>query len=126
MTKKAEPGLSVAVPGNRGTIKMRQFTAREYVAMKRGKMDEVALMELTVAANWNTMHAHKRQVRLRDHYAMGFAVGERNIAAKGSAATPKGPLNLTIVVAEPTGGAQHSAAGAQCSARQGERRYDGI
>lgn len=58
MTKKAEPVLSVAVPGDRGTIKMRQFTAREYiamkrgelVAMKRGKMDEVALMELTVAA----------------------------------------------------------------------------
>lgn len=50
-TKAAAPArlLTVPAPGG-GTIQMRQFTSRQFVAMRRGEMDEIALMEMTVAA----------------------------------------------------------------------------
>ena len=53
MTKKPpspDPSLTVEVPGGRGRITMRPFTSREFIAMKRGDFDEVALMEMTIAA----------------------------------------------------------------------------
>ena len=53
MTRKLpnpDPSLTVEVPGGRGHITMRPFTSREFIAMKRGDFDEVALMEMTIAA----------------------------------------------------------------------------
>lgn len=50
MTRKQPDTLDVEVPGGRGTIKMRQFTSREYIAMKRGEYDDIAIMEMTAAA----------------------------------------------------------------------------
>ncbi len=42
--------LSVKVPGDRGTIQMRQFTSRQFVAMRRSELDDIAMIEMTVAA----------------------------------------------------------------------------
>lgn len=51
MTRKPVPDarhLSVPVAG--GVITMRQFSSREYIAMRRGEYQDVDLMEMTVAA----------------------------------------------------------------------------
>lgn len=47
-TRRAQEPLDVAVPG--GTITMRPFSSREYLAMRKGDYNDVQMMEMTVEA----------------------------------------------------------------------------
>jgi hypothetical protein len=47
------PGIRpvvVPIPGDRGTATMRAFTAREFIAMRKGTMSDVEIMEMTAGA----------------------------------------------------------------------------
>lgn len=49
MTRKPAPDtIDVIMPF--GTVRMRQFTSREYIAMKRGEYADIQLMEMTADA----------------------------------------------------------------------------
>ena len=51
MTKtNGAPAPSFPVPFNGRVIEMRKFTSREYVAIRKGDLDDVALIEMTLGA----------------------------------------------------------------------------
>lgn len=51
MARKQTPDtVRVEVPGGRGTITMRPLTSKEYIAIRRGEVDDVGLLEMTASA----------------------------------------------------------------------------